>query len=225
MELHLWFNCCNKIPARTQQQICKTKHFSSKTLVLLEETKLWSECDLGIVEQIDLFSMTCKTSAKNHQQLVLSHKRVCFSPSTPHRQLFRILFLHPFRNMAEWQMEICDWLTVKESLYFNSFFFFLPKAQLWELINNLSSLRAVWCERRQVRYDLAGSIFLYFYVACACENLCCPQPLFKKNCFSPTSTEATQLPMEDCCSDGRKRASNNEDCSSLPLIFESSTCR
>ncbi|XP_075894096.1 fibulin-1 isoform X1 [Nelusetta ayraudi] len=37
--------------------------------------------------------------------------------------------------------------------------------------------------------------------------------------------EATQLSMEDCCSDGRKRATNNEDCSSLPLIFESSACR
>lgn len=115
MELHLWFNCCNKIPARTQQQICKTKDFSSKTLVLLEETKLWSECDLGIVEQIDLFSMTCKTSAKNHQQLVLSDKRVCFSPSTPHRQLFSN-FVFPFFQEHGWVTNGNMWLLNSERI-------------------------------------------------------------------------------------------------------------
>lgn len=36
---------------------------------------------------------------------------------------------------------------------------------------------------------------------------------------------AEQLSIEDCCKDGQKRGSDNEDCSSLPLISESTTCR
>ncbi|KAM8860411.1 fibulin-1 isoform 1-T1 [Synchiropus picturatus] len=34
-----------------------------------------------------------------------------------------------------------------------------------------------------------------------------------------------QMSIEDCCKDGQKRANNNEDCSSLPLISESIPCR
>ncbi|XP_068168640.1 fibulin-1 isoform X1 [Antennarius striatus] len=36
---------------------------------------------------------------------------------------------------------------------------------------------------------------------------------------------AEQISIEECCKDGQKRASDNEDCTSLPLISESSTCR
>ncbi|XP_028286387.1 fibulin-1 isoform X2 [Parambassis ranga] len=36
---------------------------------------------------------------------------------------------------------------------------------------------------------------------------------------------AEKMSIEDCCKDGLKRASDNEDCSSLPLISESTTCR
>uniref|UniRef100_A0A3B4W9Z1 Fibulin-1 n=1 Tax=Seriola lalandi dorsalis TaxID=1841481 RepID=A0A3B4W9Z1_SERLL len=34
-----------------------------------------------------------------------------------------------------------------------------------------------------------------------------------------------QISIEDCCKDGQKRGSDNEDCASLPLISESTTCR
>ncbi|KAM9376964.1 fibulin-1 isoform 2-T2 [Pholidichthys leucotaenia] len=36
---------------------------------------------------------------------------------------------------------------------------------------------------------------------------------------------AQQMSIEDCCKDGQKRGSDSEDCSSLPLISESTTCR
>ncbi|XP_030282666.1 fibulin-1 isoform X1 [Sparus aurata] len=35
---------------------------------------------------------------------------------------------------------------------------------------------------------------------------------------------AEQISMEDCCKDGQKRASDNEDCASIPLISASTTC-
>uniref|UniRef100_H2UYG2 Fibulin-1 n=1 Tax=Takifugu rubripes TaxID=31033 RepID=H2UYG2_TAKRU len=41
---------------------------------------------------------------------------------------------------------------------------------------------------------------------------------------SVLSTGGEQISIEDCCRDGQKRAKNNEDCSSIPLIFGSSTC-
>ncbi|XP_050929160.1 fibulin-1 isoform X2 [Lates calcarifer] len=34
-----------------------------------------------------------------------------------------------------------------------------------------------------------------------------------------------QISIEDCCKDGQKRGRDNEDCASLPLISESTTCR
>ncbi|XP_034031920.1 fibulin-1 isoform X2 [Thalassophryne amazonica] len=34
-----------------------------------------------------------------------------------------------------------------------------------------------------------------------------------------------QISIEDCCKDGQKRGTDNEDCTSLPLISESTTCR
>ncbi|XP_008310444.1 fibulin-1 isoform X2 [Cynoglossus semilaevis] len=34
-----------------------------------------------------------------------------------------------------------------------------------------------------------------------------------------------QISIDDCCQDGQKRGNANEDCSSLPLISESTTCR
>ncbi|KAG7522590.1 fibulin-1-like isoform X1 [Solea senegalensis] len=36
---------------------------------------------------------------------------------------------------------------------------------------------------------------------------------------------AEQISIEDCCKDGQKRGYDNEDCASLPLISESTTCR
>uniref|UniRef100_A0A8C3A8V8 Fibulin-1 n=1 Tax=Cyclopterus lumpus TaxID=8103 RepID=A0A8C3A8V8_CYCLU len=36
---------------------------------------------------------------------------------------------------------------------------------------------------------------------------------------------AGQISIEDCCKDGQKRGNDNEDCTSLPLISESITCR
>ncbi|CAK6950947.1 fibulin-1 [Scomber scombrus] len=36
---------------------------------------------------------------------------------------------------------------------------------------------------------------------------------------------AEQISIDDCCKDGQKHASNTEDCASLPLISESTTCR
>ncbi|XP_056909097.1 fibulin-1 isoform X1 [Takifugu flavidus] len=42
--------------------------------------------------------------------------------------------------------------------------------------------------------------------------------------LAQVSTGGEQISIEDCCRDGQKRAKNNEDCSSIPLIFESSTC-
>uniref|UniRef100_A0A7N6BYE6 Fibulin-1 n=1 Tax=Anabas testudineus TaxID=64144 RepID=A0A7N6BYE6_ANATE len=36
---------------------------------------------------------------------------------------------------------------------------------------------------------------------------------------------AEQLSMEECCKDGQRRGNDNQDCSSLPLISESTTCR
>uniref|UniRef100_A0A3Q3ND41 Fibulin-1 n=1 Tax=Mastacembelus armatus TaxID=205130 RepID=A0A3Q3ND41_9TELE len=36
---------------------------------------------------------------------------------------------------------------------------------------------------------------------------------------------AVQISIEDCCKDGQKRGNDIEDCSSLPLISESTTCR
>uniref|UniRef100_A0A3Q4ABH0 Fibulin-1 n=1 Tax=Mola mola TaxID=94237 RepID=A0A3Q4ABH0_MOLML len=38
------------------------------------------------------------------------------------------------------------------------------------------------------------------------------------------TTGTGQISIEDCCKDGRKRALNDEDCWSLPLMFESNTC-
>ncbi|KAM4618569.1 fibulin-1 isoform 1-T1 [Polymixia lowei] len=34
-----------------------------------------------------------------------------------------------------------------------------------------------------------------------------------------------QISIEDCCKDGQKRGTDNEDCAALPLISESTTCR
>ncbi|KAK5867050.1 hypothetical protein PBY51_011569 [Eleginops maclovinus] len=36
---------------------------------------------------------------------------------------------------------------------------------------------------------------------------------------------AEQMSIEDCCKDGQSRGNDNEDCASLPLISESTTCR
>uniref|UniRef100_A0A665UB60 Fibulin-1 n=1 Tax=Echeneis naucrates TaxID=173247 RepID=A0A665UB60_ECHNA len=46
-------------------------------------------------------------------------------------------------------------------------------------------------------------------------------PLF----FFFYSLQGQQISIEDCCKDGQKRGNDNEDCSSLPLISESTTCR
>lgn len=36
---------------------------------------------------------------------------------------------------------------------------------------------------------------------------------------------AEQISMEDCCKNGQKHGTDHEDCASLPLISESTTCR
>ncbi|XP_067091242.1 fibulin-1-like [Osmerus mordax] len=38
-------------------------------------------------------------------------------------------------------------------------------------------------------------------------------------------TGGEQISIEDCCKDGRNRGIDNEDCTALPLISESTTCR
>ncbi|CAL8295820.1 unnamed protein product [Boreogadus saida] len=46
-------------------------------------------------------------------------------------------------------------------------------------------------------------------------------PLIKLN----ASVGKEQISIEECCSDGHQRGSDNQDCTALPLISESTTCR
>ncbi|KAF3688569.1 Fibulin-1 [Channa argus] len=54
---------------------------------------------------------------------------------------------------------------------------------------------------------------------------CVPQLLLCSLFAALLGQGAEQMSMEDCCKDGQKRGNDNQDCSSLPLISESTTCR
>lgn len=64
---------------------------------------------------------------------------------------------------------------------------------------------------------------------CTVNGMCTPFHLFVNAktylVLFFMSVGAEQISIEDCCKDGQKRANDNEDCASLPLVSESTTCR